>query len=126
MSKKDEFLVWAKKREAETGDWMLLGGMENQEDYAREAWAACAAAKDAEIAELRDSVRRAEQSWINWQNRCEFTEQERDEARECVGRLYKALCDIACDQKDFAFVTGETMESAGAALAATPEHLRNA
>jgi hypothetical protein len=57
---------------------------------------------------------------------------EHDEARECVGRLYKALAAFE-DCAGYA-VKGQDLEDAAraeytamrAALAATPEHLRNA
>lgn len=84
------------------------------------------AAKDREIAELRR--RRAEMSGryqdalgevqlqLSLRGQVEF---ERDEARECVGRLYGALRELR-DVQDYdwqLYVDG--------ALAATPEHLRN-
>lgn len=71
----------------------------------------------AEIAELREGLVRAEQSWLNWQNRCEFTERERDEARECVRRLCEILREIYVNTP----ISEELYEKA---LAATPEHLR--
>lgn len=78
-----------------------------------------------EIMSLIDALAGADRDYLALRN-------ERDEARECVGRLYPALAAFEdCAGHD---VKGEALEDAArdeytamrAALAATPEHLRNA
>lgn len=54
-----------------------------------------------------------------WQQRAQQAESERDEARECVRRLYACLDDAVTDAAQKAW--REWVE----ALAATPEHLRS-
>ena len=87
------------------------------------------AAKDREIAELRRQLAEAVEMCARTQNegmdslRARWAaERERDEARECVGRLYSAAIDV------MAIAGRDTLpfNTLRAALAATPEHLRNA
>lgn len=73
-----------------------------------------------------------------WQDRAEKAESERDEARECVRTLCGALRDIGAYSDEGASgklaMTGNyawfdepaSVRKAREALAATPEHLRNA
>ena len=70
------------------------------------------AAKDAEIAELR--AQRNEASVLQLR-----TMRERDEARECVGRLWRSGTAIL-----LAGSGNEDFGQLAAALDATPEHLR--
>ena len=91
-------------------------------------------AKDAEIAELRAAVSLAEARYEqanklhleemdhHLQTNLERlkAERERDEARECVGRLYSAAIDVVA-VADRATLIFDTMKDA---LSTTPEHLR--
>lgn len=91
------------------------------------------AAKDAEIAELRKHRDAAVQDYTRMQEIALQAESERDEARECVGRLYP-LAGMWADQLAHEAkqpMTGSKarklaaeLDEARAALAATPEHLR--
>lgn len=105
------------------------------------------AAKDREIAKLRKelSAEKCELRWAYgeaqetdvekcaWKQRAQQAESERDEARECVGRLYRWANEHAdCLQLEIDNAKlerkrkgyAEELASLRAALAATPEHLR--
>jgi hypothetical protein len=102
------------------------------------------ASKDREIAELRKqlSAEKCELRWAYgeaqetdvekcaWKQRAQQAESERDEARECVGRLYKMMTKCVDDlaDVDLAIDTEVYIDAIRdrllAALAATPEHLR--
>lgn len=80
-------------------------------------------AKDAEIAELRKQ--RNEASVLQLR-----AMRERDEARECVGRLWRALDNLVewthsadCKGDPLSEVWPSEFKAARDALAATPEHL---
>lgn len=83
------------------------------------------AAKDAEIAELRAALQRANDT-IRSQNRLAHgaatetsrAERERDEARECVGRLYKFVRFMHEIYPD------PIKGGCASVIAATPKHLR--
>ena len=85
------------------------------------------AAKDREIAELRACItdlravcHESAGKILEHRLAAQQTEAERDEARECVGRLYSAAIDVVA-VADRATLIFDTMK---AALAGTPEHLR--
>lgn len=98
----------------------------------RHYWQDQAATKDTEIAELRKHRDAAVTDYTRMQEIALQAESERDEARECVGRLQRSAQAVLDRWNSPTWQwynqgpTADLMNAMRDALAATPEHLRNA
>lgn len=156
MSENDAFEAWARTRgwslfERYVGDYGSLKDGEYKHPTVHSsyiAWAACAAAKDAEIAELRARLVECEEAVDQAVELADYLEghskgamaervktalsakfaqerkRERDEARECARRLHSVCSELLKLESGCGFVCAHSLEELERAIASTPEHLR--